>query len=159
MALTLLSLSPSVANFDVKILATDIDPNVVASGERGAYSESALAGLPADLKDRWFRRVKGGDDGEMFRAADELRRLVTFRQLNLIGPWPMKGMFQAIFCRNVVIYFDQATQTKLWSRFAAALSPGGVLYIGHSERLSGPAAAAFRSEGVTTYRLIEGSRR
>ena len=157
-ALTLLSLAPNLANFDVKILATDIDPNVVAVGERGLYSERALAGAPANLRERWFRSARGAD-GETLSAADELRRLVVFRQLNLIGPWPMKGLFHAIFCRNVVIYFDQPTQAKLWGRFASALAPGGVLYIGHSERLSGPAVAAFRSEGVTTYRLSEGGRR
>lgn len=157
-ALALLSLAPSLANYDVKILATDIDPNVVASGERGIYSASALAGVPASLRERWFRPARG-DNGEAWRVADEARRLVAFRQLNLIGSWPMKNPFQAIFCRNVVIYFDQATQSKLWTRFASALAPGGVLYIGHSERLFGPAAAAFRSEGVTTYRLSQGARR
>jgi chemotaxis protein methyltransferase CheR len=155
-ALTLLSLAPNVVNLDIKVLATDIDPNMVAFGERGIYPTKALANAPANLRDRWFRAARG-DAGEL-RAADELRRLVAFKQLNLIGSWPMKGRFQAIFCRNVVIYFDQPTQAKLWSRFGSALAPNGVLYIGHSERLSGPAVAAFKSEGVTTYRLNEGAR-
>jgi chemotaxis protein methyltransferase CheR len=155
-ALTLLSLAPNLANFDIKILATDIDPNMVACGERGIYPEKALASVPANLRERWFRAARG-EDGEL-RATDELRRLVAFKQLNLIGAWPMKGRFQAIFCRNVVIYFDQPTQAKLWTRFASALAPNGVLYIGHSERLSGPAVGVFKSEGVTTYRLNDGAR-
>jgi chemotaxis protein methyltransferase CheR len=157
-ALTLLSLAPNLANLDVKILATDIDPNMVASGESGVYEGNALTGLPVNLRERWFRPTRSAD-GAAWAACDELRRLVVFRQLNLIGEWPMKGLFQAIFCRNVVIYFDQPTQATLWGRFASALAPKGVLYIGHSERLFGPAAAAFRSEGVTTYRLGEGGPR
>ncbi len=67
----------------------------------------------------------------------------------------MRGKFDAIFCRNVVIYFEDTTQAKLWSRFVPQLAPGGYLYIGHSERLSGPAAPLFESEGITTYRLKE----
>jgi len=68
----------------------------------------------------------------------------------------MKGRFQAIFCRNVAIYFEEEMQMRLWSKFVPALSPGGRLYIGHSERLTGPAASAFESEGVTAYRLKKG---
>ena len=78
---------------------------------------------------------------------------MAFRELNLIGDWPMKGKFDVIFCRNVVIYFDEPTQERIWSRFAPALVPGGTLYIGHSERVSGPAASQFETTGLTTYAL------
>ncbi len=71
----------------------------------------------------------------------------------LIGDWPMKGRFDAIFCRNVVIYFDDATQETVWSKFLPAMAPGATLYIGHSERVSGPAMARLRTSGLTTYTL------
>jgi chemotaxis protein methyltransferase CheR len=107
------------------------------------------------MRQRWLVPVCDGPRGERRRVAvaDEVRDLVAFRELNLFGAWPMKGRFQAIFCRNVSIYFEEATQMKLWSRFVPLLSPGGRLYIGHSERLTGDAAAAFDSEGITSYRL------
>jgi chemotaxis protein methyltransferase CheR len=86
-----------------------------------------------------------------------LKRIIRFKLLNLLEPWPMRGKFDAIFCRNVVIYFEESTQAKIWSRFPPLLSPGGFLYVGHSERLAGPAASAFSSDGVTTYRFREGA--
>ena len=85
-------------------------------------------------------------------AGPELRQLVEFRELNLIGNWPMRGPFDAIMCRNVVIYFAEDTQARIWARFLPLLSPTGYLYIGHSERLSGPAAPSFETLGITTYR-------
>jgi hypothetical protein len=88
------------------------------------------------------------------RATDELRALVTFRKLNLIGNWPMNGRFHAIFCRNVVIYFDNETQARVWARFTPLLEPEGALYIGHSERISGSAERLLRNDGVTTYRAL-----
>ena len=87
-----------------------------------------------------------------------MRSLISFRELNLVGSWPMRGKFDVIFCRNVVIYFEEETQARLWSRFVPHLAPGGRLYIGHSERLSGPAATMFESEAITTYRLKERAR-
>ena len=82
-----------------------------------------------------------------------MRRLVSFRELNLIGQWPMKGPFDVIFCRNVVIYFDDDTQAKVWNRYAGLLVPGGTLFVGHSERVLGPAQALFTNVGTTAYRL------
>jgi chemotaxis protein methyltransferase CheR len=156
-ALTILSLMPDAPRYDVKVLATDIDPNMVAEGNRGVYSESALSAVPAELRKRWFVPVRNDatSSEKNWGVADDLRELLAFRELNLIGQWPMKGRFQAIFCRNVVIYFEEETQSKIWSRFVPLLSPGGRLYIGHSERLSGPAANAFQNEAITTYRLRE----
>jgi chemotaxis protein methyltransferase CheR len=155
-ALTILSVMPDAASFDIKVLATDIDPNMVAEGTRGVYGDTLLQALPADLRLRWFAATRGEDE-KTWSAGEDLRSIVVFRELNLIGTWPMRGKFDAIFCRNVVIYFEDETQVRLWSRFAPYLAPGGRLYIGHSERLTGPAAALFESEGITTYRLKEGA--
>jgi chemotaxis protein methyltransferase CheR len=155
MALTVLSLEPNAAALDVRILASDIDPRVVEEGRRGVYPAAALAEAPAALRKRYFTTV-GGDERRGLQASDELRRLVVFRTLNLNGVWPMPGKFHAIFCRNVVIYFDEQTQQTVWSKFAGKLERSGVLYIGHSERVTGPTAARFVSDGVTAYRLRDG---
>ena len=148
MAITVLSALPEAANLDVKILATDIDPNMIAEGKAGVYREDAVAPVPLDLRRKWFKKAGSG-----WEVADELRELVAFRELNLIGDWPMKGKFDVIFCRNVVIYFDETTQERVWKRFTPLMTPGATLYIGHSERVSGPAAAQLQTAGLTTYRL------
>ncbi len=154
-ALTVLSLEPNAAALDVKILATDIDPRVVAVARRGVYPEGALAEVPSALRHRYFAPTAERDRQE-WEVADELWRLVAFRTLNLNADWPMQGKFSAIFCRNVAIYFDEPTQQAVWSKFASKLEPNGRLYIGHSERVTGPAASRFVSEGVTAYRLDGG---
>jgi chemotaxis protein methyltransferase CheR len=152
MAMTVLSVLPEAADLDVRILATDIDPNMVAEGIAGVYSEEALSAAPALLRHRWFDKTPAhGPD--RFSAGETLRRLVSFRELNLIGDWPMRGRFDVIFCRNVVIYFDDTTQEKVWSRFLPTMAPDATLYIGHSERVSGPAMARLSTSGLTTYRL------
>lgn len=156
-ALTVLSVLPSALSCDIKILATDIDPNMIAEGSAGIYNDAALQPVPADLRQRYFAATRG-ENGRTWQVGEALRTLVSFRELNLIGSWPMRGKFDVIFCRNVVIYFEDDTQAKLWSRFAGQLNPGGRLYIGHSERLIGPAAKAFDCEAITTYRLKEGER-
>lgn len=152
MALTVLAALPEAAELDVRILATDIDPNMVAEGAAGDYAEEALEQAPATLWRRYFNR-NGRSGRDRWTAGPELRRLVAFRELNLIGDWPMKGRFDVIFCRNVAIYFDEATQERVWSRFTPLMTPGATLYIGHSERVSGPAAQLLRPDGLTTYRL------
>jgi chemotaxis protein methyltransferase CheR len=156
-ALTILSLMNDVSRFDVKVLATDIDPNMVAHGHKGLYEDGLMEGIPKEMRERWFVKQRQ-DGGLVWSAGDQLRELVSFRELNLIGAWPMKGTFEAIFCRNVVIYFEDDTQRQIWSRFQSLLCPGGHLYIGHSERVAGPAAEAFESEGITIYRLRKESR-
>lgn len=153
-ALTILSLMPEAAQRDVRILASDIDPNVVAFGERGIYDEDALAEVPKALRSRWFQRKPVAEDGaRRAEAGEEMRGLVAFRELNLIGDWPMRGQFDVIFCRNVTIYFDAPTRERVWRRFADTMAPGGWLYVGHSERLAGPAASLFTLEGTTAYRF------
>jgi chemotaxis protein methyltransferase CheR len=130
----------------------------VAEGAAGTYADPVLAPVPADLRRQWFTQVRT-EGGKAWTANETLRSLVVFRELNLIGNWPMRGQFNAIFCRNVVIYFEEQTQAKLWSRYVPLLVPGGHLFIGHSERVSGPAAASFDNAGITTYRLKERARR
>ncbi len=146
LALTILRVLPNAAKLDVRVLATDIDTTVLETASTGQYSADALAGVPAELRARWFEKA-----GAEWKAGEALRRLVSFRALNLIGPWPMRGPFDVIMCRNVVIYFGEDTQTEIWKRFTPMLSPGGHLYIGHSERVSGPAAKSYVSAGITTY--------
>jgi chemotaxis protein methyltransferase CheR len=149
MALTLLSVLPDACSYDVKILATDIDENMIEKGRSGIFDASTIADVPLDMRQRWFTPLEGR--GGAMQAGEELRTLVTFKKLNLIGAWPIKNRFDAIFCRNVVIYFDSDTQTTLWSRIVPLLTPSGALYIGHSERVSGPAEKLLVSDGITTY--------
>jgi chemotaxis protein methyltransferase CheR len=149
-AMTVLSLMPDAGRYDVKILASDIDPDILREGQEAVYPDAAMESVPPALRAKWF--VNNGSGSA--RAKEELRALVTFRKLNLIGNWPMQGLFHAVFCRNVVIYFSPETQAKVWGRITPLLEPGGVLYIGHSERVSGVAEQMLRSDGVTTYRSI-----
>lgn len=153
-ALTVLSVLPNAPDLDVKILATDIDSNVLAQGRAGIYADDLVQPIPTALRDKWME-----SDGQgRWRAGQAMRSLVTFNELNLLGSWPMKGQFDAIFCRNVVIYFDESTQEKLWGRLTNLVAPGGRLYIGHSERVGGQAASQLENDGMTTYRKIGGAR-
>ena len=153
MGMVVLDLLPEAAALDIKILASDIDPNMIAHAREGSFPASALLPAPPESTRRWFKPVGPGSDE--LEAGPELRNLIAFRELNLIGDWPMKGRFDVIFCRNVVIYFEEETQSRIWSRFLPHLTQGGRLYIGHSERLTGPAAARFASDGITIHRLRE----
>jgi chemotaxis protein methyltransferase CheR len=158
-ALTLLSLMPDAGKYDIRVLATDIDPNMLAAGRKGTYTEDDLASVPVSLRSQWFVPASSGEPdrtGKIMEAAAGLRDLITFQELNLFGNWPMKGGFQVIFCRNVAIYFEEAAQEQLWSRFVPKLLSGGTLYIGHSERIAGEAAKLLESEGATIYRLRQG---
>lgn len=132
-AITLLRTMPDIKQWDAKILATDIDTEMVRRGSEGIYPASALEGMPPDIAKKYFEPI--GND--KVRLCDEARSLISFKYLNLIGNWPMKGPFDVIFCRNVVIYFDKDTQRTLFDRYANLLVPGGFLYIGHSENLFG----------------------
>ena len=141
----LLAAYPELKRWDFKILATDIDTAVIAKAARGVYPDNELNGLSAE-RARQFER---GDDG--IRIPGAVRELVSFKPLNLIGPsWPMKGPFDAIFCRNVAIYFDKATQGEVFGRLGKLLAPEAFLYIGHSENL-GAGGEGFRLVGKTIY--------
>lgn len=147
-ALTVLDVLPDAVKLDVKILATDIDPNVVAKAKEGIYSNEEVQPVPANLREKWMKKHPRG-----WQAGENMKALVTVKQLNLMSTWPMKGPFDAIFCRNVVIYFDEQTQARMWSRFAQLVPEGGRLYVGHSERVT---ETKFVSDGLTTYRKISG---
>src|SRR5690606_20620890 len=154
-ALTLFDIFPEVARHDVRILATDIDPNIVAKAKAGVYREDAVAPIAQPMRERWLSVDRGGAE-RMWRVKDEVRALITCKELNLIGDWPMRGQFDAIFCRNVVIYFEEETQAFLWHRFKNLLTPDGRLDIGHSERIDVPGDA---SDGLAITQLAQGSGR
>ncbi len=132
-AITLCESLKDLDKWDAKVLATDIDTNMVRHGREGIYRESVVESIPAHLRKRYLNRLERG--GDQYRLSDEVRSLIVFKQLNLLGPWPMKGPFDLIFCRNVVIYFDKPTQRQLFDRYADMLKDDGFLYIGHSETL------------------------
>ncbi|HEY9217397.1 MAG TPA: CheR family methyltransferase, partial [Phenylobacterium sp.] len=150
--ISVLNVLPEAPDLDVKILATDIDPNMVAEGKAGRYNDDALSPLSLGARRRWFQKSQV-DASRGWEVAPELRALVAFRELNLVGQWPMRGRFDVIFCRNVVIYFDDDTQNRVWERFVPALTENGILYIGHSERVTGPAAVQLETCGLTTYQV------
>ena len=149
-ALTLLDLAPDVAELDVRVLATDIDPDMLRRGNTGIYPVSQMGDIPLEMRRRWFRPLPGSSGSDL-EAGEDLRELVRFRELNMLREWPMKGSFDIIFCRNVMIYFDDETQNTVWGRFARILRPGGTLCIGHSERIS-VGNHPFELVGQTIYR-------
>ncbi len=152
-ALTVFQAFPNVLDYDFKILATDIDPKILAIARQGAYDEQALETVSPAMRKQWFKEVEIGGRRK-FQVDDRLKRLITYNELNLMAQWPFKGKFDVIFCRNVVIYFDEPTQMRIWTRFADLLPVGGHLYIGHSERVSGDSKNDFDNIGITTYRYL-----
>lgn len=149
LAMTILELCPEAARHDILILATDIDPAVLDRARAGRYGEAQLSGLSPARRARFLRRDDAAGD---WRILPEVQALIRYEELNLHAPWPFTGRFDAILCRNVTIYFDTTTQARLWERLAAALRPGGHLFIGHSERIEGPALGLFQPLGQTRYR-------
>lgn len=149
LAMTILDKLPNAHNLDLKILATDIDPKIVEKARKGTYNVEELKGIPQPFQNKWS---KTDSAGQTFDVSEDLKRLITFNELNLISEWPFSGKFDVIFCRNVAIYFDQPTQQKLWKRFCELLVPGGLLFIGHSERITGPAMDQLEGIGITSYR-------
>lgn len=139
---------------DVRLLATDIAPHVVEAVSDARYSAATVKPIPSAYRQQWLR--KEGMDSHV--VADTLRSLVTARVLNLFQSWPMRQSYDAIFCRNVMIYFDDRAKAELEARFVEMLAPGGTLYIGHSERLIGPAAALMEPAGQTIYVKKGGAR-
>jgi chemotaxis protein methyltransferase CheR len=148
-AMTLLNLLPDAHRYDIKILATDIDTQMLQRGRAGRYSQVSVGQVEPASRNRWLAEQAAADGERVWAVAPALRELVSFRTLNLIGDWPMRGKFQAIFCRNTVIYFEEDIQRRVWSSMAKASAPGGFLYIGHSERMAG--TDRFSPVGLTIY--------
>lgn len=136
-----------IAAGDLRLLATDLAPHAIERAERAQYEVGALSAIPEDLRKCWSEA-----QGDRAKIAGDLLRLARFRRLNLLGEWPMRQTFDVIFCRNVMIYFDQPTKERLVYRLAQQLSPGGYLYIGHSERASGASMDLLEVVGPTVYR-------
>ncbi len=140
-----------IARGKLLALASDISVNALAGARAASYSANALEALPEPLRRIWCTAEQGGPEPRL--AIDPaVQAMVRFRELNLMGDWPMQRPFDVIFCRNVMIYFDMPTKERLVERFARQLVPGGYLYIGHSERVSGPATALLEPVGPTIYR-------
>ena len=148
LAMTVLALCPESPNLDIKILATDIDQRILETAEKATYPIQEHSAIPDDYKR--FTQLTSQNPQE-FTIVQPVNSLIRFAELNLIAEWPMRGMFDIIFCRNVAIYFDADTQSKLWGRFCNLLPVNGHLFIGHSERVSGPALSFLKSVGVTAY--------
>ena len=139
-----------IERYDVRILATDIDTEVLRKAAVGEYPAKALDDIPRQYRD-YFRSAARNRNPESVVVTEEVRSLIAFRQLNLMDRWPFQGKFDAIFCRNVMIYFDAATKANLIERFIQSIKPGGWLYIGHSESFHGT-HPELQLVGRTTYR-------
>ena len=136
----------------VRIVATDIDTEVLATAAAGIYSKDRVGSLGEERLRKYFLRGKGTQEGQV-RVRPELRRLVDFMPMNLLAPgWPVKGMFDAIFCRNVMIYFDKPTQKQILSRFVTLMKPDALLFAGHSENFL-YVSDALQLRGKTVYEL------
>ncbi len=149
-AMTLREAIPNMDKWDVKVLATDLDSNVVAKGKSGIYEESRLNGVTPERTKKWFRKGRG-EQSENVKVSAQLQDLISFNQLNLMNEWPMRGPFDVIFCRNVVIYFSKDTQRILFNRFADVLADDGYLIVGHSESLH-KVTDRFQLIGKTIYK-------
>lgn len=136
-------------HWNTKVLATDLDSNVVQRAAAGVYAGERVERLP----EAYAKYVNTGRDNHVHMCSN-IASLITFKQLNLLHEWPMKGPFDVIFCRNVVIYFDTTTQIKLFDRFANMLAPNGYLFIGHSENLNS-VSTRFQSIGRTIYQKVQ----
>lgn len=126
---------PGIEQKDVKILATDISMKMLKIAQAAIYREGTIDGIQPEYLAKYFTKVSN-NSSQIFQVNENIRSLVRVTRLNLIDTWPMKGPFNIIFCRNVMIYFDKPTQQKLINRFWDILGPGGYLFVGHSEGLS-----------------------
>lgn len=127
---------PASARAASRLLATDLSHRVLERAKAGLYTREQFVGVPPAMASAWWtKRTERGE--ELYEARPALRAGISFGRLNLMEAWPMRGPFDAIFCRNVMIYFDKPTQQKLVQRYWELLRPGGHLFIGHSESLTG----------------------
>jgi len=148
-AMAIREVIPENKDWDIRILATDLDTNVLAHAQAGVYSLERINNISKSRLKRWFMRGKG-DLKDSVKIRSELQNLISFRQLNLMNPWPIKNQFDVIFCRNVVIYFDKPTQKVLFKRYHEVLKDTGHMFIGHSETMF-KVSEDFKLIGNTTY--------
>jgi len=147
LAMTALEAFPGASRPSISILATDLDTSVLETGKQGIYSADKVARLPPGFATKYFDKLPDGH----FQAKAVLRNMITFSRLNLIDVnWPIRKTFDAIFCRNVMIYFDRDTQHKVLKKFSPLLKPDGLLFVGHSENFYF-ASDVFRLKGKTVY--------
>ena len=140
----------------VEIIATDIDTNVLSTAARGVYPNDRIDKLPNNILKQYFQRGTGAQEGSV-RVRNELKALINFQPINLLAEnWPVKEPFDVIFCRNVMIYFDKPTQSKILSRFAPLMKPHALLFAGHSENFT-YISNAFKLRGKTVYELSHGT--
>ncbi|MEL7477383.1 MAG: protein-glutamate O-methyltransferase [Pseudomonadota bacterium] len=149
------SIAMTIANrfptdWDVKILATDLDSNVLAKAQNGIYDAGNVTGLGDEVLKKWFLKSA---DGHAYKVKPKLQSLIFFKRLNLLEKWPMKGPFDVIFCRNVLIYFDKETKDKLFRGYHQMLAADGHLFIGHSETM-GKEHHEFKNLGRTMYQKV-----
>ncbi len=136
LAMLILGNLKNAQNSKLRILATDLSTRVLDTAKRGKYGEERVKNIPPDLRNKFVTK-ENGPHGTIYSINPNVRSTITFGRLNLMEPWPMKGPFDMIFCRNVMIYFDKPTQKQLVERFAGLLRTGGTLFVGHSESLAG----------------------
>jgi len=137
-------------DWDIKILATDLDSDVLSKAQSGVYDAGNITGLDDPILKKWFLKSASG---QAYKVKPELQSLISFKRLNLLEKWPMKGPFDVIFCRNVLIYFDKDTKDKLFKGYHAMLASKGNLFIGHSETM-GKEHHGFTNLGRTMYQKV-----
>ncbi|MCF6354557.1 MAG: protein-glutamate O-methyltransferase [Candidatus Polarisedimenticolaceae bacterium] len=153
LAITLKENLPANLRWDIEILATDIDSNVLAKASKGVYTEDRVKDMHKKTLHKWFMRGKGSNAGSV-RVKPEVRSLINFGQLNLMESWNAGDIKDVIFCRNVIIYFDRESKTRLVNRYADNLKDGGYLFIGHSESLY-KISDRFELIGNTIYQKVK----
>jgi chemotaxis protein methyltransferase CheR len=153
-AITLLRNIPDISNWDIKILATDLDSTVLNTAKAGIYSTDRLKDLPEEISKKWFQPHIADTKENQVEVVSSVKSLISFKQLNLMHDWPMKGPFDVIFCRNVVIYFDKDTQTTLFEKFSKLQYNDAFMFMGHSENLS-KITDIYQHQGQTVYQKVK----
>ncbi|MCA1905582.1 MAG: protein-glutamate O-methyltransferase CheR [Desulfarculus sp.] len=152
-AITLREFFANRPGWDVKLLATDLDTSMLEKASRGEYESAALEPVPGPLINKYFER-QGRGEGSKYQVKPELRSLITFRKFNLMHPeYPIKVPLDFVFCRNVLIYFEQEDKLDILRKFHKVIKPGGYIFVGHSESLM-MAKDLFRYIATTAYRKL-----
>lgn len=146
LAMSLLNKMPEAGNFNIKILATDIDRKSIQIANTGQYTADMVNRLDRATVDKWFEK-----SGDMMQVKQVVRDMVQFNVLNFLDDWPMKRKFDVIFCRNALIYFKADMQENIFDGFTRFLHDDAYMYIGHSERIVGRAVDKFKSVGPTSF--------